>query len=408
MPKPTSVKDVGARIARARTRLGMSQRVLADRTGYSLSYVQKVESGARALDSLTAIARFAAALNVGLGELLGEPIQVTIEHGTIDDPAGGMEAVDLACQAGASDLGPGALEALQVAVDQLARDYSCTPPRVLAPRIRDRLRWVGRLLDGRATLAQRRELLAAGGWLAVLLAICQFDLGQRDAAEANRHAAFQLGQEIDHHQVMAWALETQAWFALFQQRFRTAAELARDGQALAPEGTSVAVQLAGQEARAWSRLGERRAAEAALARAMEALAKLPVPEHPEHHFAFDEPKLAFYAATCYVWLGDGRRAEAAARQVTAQADRDPTVAQRWPTRLATAYVELGLALALQGRIDEACAAACQAFDAPYLRSSTVWRARELDAVLLARYASVPEVRDFHERYLLARQALHAR
>ena len=109
-----------------------------------------------------------------------------------------------------------------------------------------------------------------------------------------------------------------------------------------------------------------------------------------------------------MWLGDGRRAEASARQVIAQADRDPTVAQRWPTRLATAHVELGLALALQGRIDEACAVASQAFDGPYLRSSTVWRAGELDAALMAWHASLPEVREFHERYLLARRALHAR
>ena len=31
--------------------------------------------------------------------------------------------------------------------------------------------------------------------------------------------------------------------------------------------------------------------------------------NPEHHFVFDPPKLSFYAATCYTWLGELDRAE---------------------------------------------------------------------------------------------------
>ena len=257
---------IGRNIAWLRKRAGLTQEGLAERSGLSPDLIRRLEQGNRASARIASLHAIASALDTPLaalfqhhpepqGELTGEQAQAAlpparksaggVAGGDAEDVAGGMDAVDLAGKAGASNLGPGTLEAVEAVVDRRCRDYSSTPPRVLAPRVRERLRYLGRLLDGRATLAQRRELLAAGGWLAALLAVCQFDLGQRDAAEANRHAAFQLGREIGHRQVMAWALETQAWFAVFEQRFRQAADLAREGQALAPAGTPVAVQLAG-------------------------------------------------------------------------------------------------------------------------------------------------------------------
>jgi hypothetical protein len=41
---------------------------------------------------------------------------------------------------------------------------------------------IGSLLDGRATLTQRRRLLTAAGWLALLASTLHVDLGQRRAA----------------------------------------------------------------------------------------------------------------------------------------------------------------------------------------------------------------------------------
>lgn len=38
-------------------------------------------------------------------------------------------------------------------------------------------------------------------------------------------------------------------------------------------------------------------------------ARMPIPAHPEHRFMFDHTKWVFYAASCYVWLGDSDRAE---------------------------------------------------------------------------------------------------
>jgi hypothetical protein len=53
-------------------------------------------------------------------------------------------------------------------------------------------------------------------------------------------------------------------------------------------------------------------------RAAGALASQPVPSNPEHHFVFDPPKLSFYAATCYTWLGELDRAEEHAHDVVSQ------------------------------------------------------------------------------------------
>lgn len=71
----------------------------------------------------------------------------------------------------------------------------------------------------------------------------------------------------------------------------------------------------------------------------------------------------------------------------------------WPTRVGTARIELALAFAEQGRIDEAARTGADVLSADFLRRSTVWRAGELDKMLRKGHAGVPEVEDFHEQYL---------
>jgi hypothetical protein len=57
---------------------------------------------------------------------------------------------------------------VELSVDGLARSYTRMPPDELLREVRTRAHQIGRLLDGRATLAQRRRLLTAAGWLALL------------------------------------------------------------------------------------------------------------------------------------------------------------------------------------------------------------------------------------------------
>ncbi|HEV3462467.1 MAG TPA: hypothetical protein VG846_00635, partial [Actinomycetota bacterium] len=124
-------------------------------------------------------------------------------------------------------------------------------------------------------LAQHRRLLAAAGWLSVLGARLFFEAGDREAAEASRDAAFRLARLAGHAELAAWSVEALALWALADGRFRDALELARDGQDLAPPASAAAVQLALDEAEAWTALGD--PAQAAGARHQAALTQAMLP-----------------------------------------------------------------------------------------------------------------------------------
>src|ERR671934_696535 len=316
---------------------------------------------------------------------------------------GAVEAAELARAAEASDLGAGTLDNIDLAVDRLCRSYASAPPALLIPRVQARLRGLRRLHTGRVNLAQRRQLLVAGGWLATLLATLQFDAGDQPAAEDSRDAALQLGKAAGHQEIMAWSFELLAWFALVNHQPRQALDLAQQGLTLAPN-TSAGVQLAMQQARVWARLGQRRETEEALRAGATALARLPPPAHPEHHFAFDAPKLTFYAAMCFTWLHQTEQAEEHARQVIAHSTETPGVL-RWPTRLAVAQVDLSLLAAQRGQPDEAALRGTAALDSGRVVASTLGWFAELDDLLLRDHGALPEAQDFHERYTFVRRSV---
>jgi hypothetical protein len=165
--------------------------------------------------------------------------------------------------------------------------------------------------------------------------------------------------------------------------------------------------LAVQEARVWSRLGNRREAEDALRRGGAALARLPVASHPQHHFTFDPSKLSklsFYAATCYALLGVTDQAEEHARDVIAQAVNGDGIV-RWPTRLAVARVDLGLIAAKRGQLDEAAHFGIEALGSGRVVASTLAWFAALDASLWRDGSDIPEVQDYHEQYLLTRRSM---
>jgi transcriptional regulator with XRE-family HTH domain len=178
-----------------------------------------------------------------------------------------VEAMELARLAEASDVGADALASVERAVGRLRGAAASAPPGSLLPAVRAQRRYVGRLLDGRLTVAQRRRLLTAAGWLSVVLARLHFEAGERDAAEASRDAALRLARQAGDAELAAWVLEAAAWWALVDGRLRDAIELARAGQDRAPPASSAAVQLALHEAQAWRQLGDPAEAEGALRQA---------------------------------------------------------------------------------------------------------------------------------------------
>ncbi|GAA3178321.1 hypothetical protein [Nonomuraea roseoviolacea] len=315
--------------------------------------------------------------------------------------------MELAQQLQASDVGTGTLEALAEAVDLLCRAYPVVPATTLRDRTQKRLAQVNKLLAGRLTLDQHRELLVITGWLTALLGCVHYDLGEREEAETARRAAFEMGRQVGHGELMGWAHEMSAWFALVEGRYEDVVTAARMGQAVAGQ-TSAMVQLTLQEARGLARIGDRREADRALTRGAGVLSRLPMPDNPDHHFVFDHAKWVFYAATCYTWLADDDRAEEHARE-TIQMHTRPDGTSNAPMRVADAHIDLGIVHARRGDLDAAVEQGIAAFDIDR-RSLTdlVNRAGDLDRVLRQRYRNEALADEFHERFMMARRALTTR
>jgi hypothetical protein len=208
----------------------------------------------------------------------GAGLWAATDPGAGADPV--LEAMELARQAEASDLGEEAMAGLERAVVRLQRAALATPPGELIPAVRARRRYAGRLLEGRLPLGRHRRLLVAAGRLSLLLARLHDDAGDREAAEADRDAAFRLACQADHAELAAQAVELLASWALADGRFDDAVALARTGQELAPPATTAAAQLALDEAQALTSLGQLEEAAAAHHLATLTAATLPGPTAP--------------------------------------------------------------------------------------------------------------------------------
>ena len=305
-----------------------------------------------------------------------------------------IAALEFARLAGASDVGNGVLDGLEVTVDDLATAYPGTAPADLLGRVRAHLGYVGQLIGARATLAQHRRLLVTGGWLSLLAATCLIDLHNDPAALAHLRTATRLARETGHAELAAWCLETQAWQVLTAGDYRRAAGIAQVAQHIAPRDGSAFIQATAQEGRAWARLGAGAETRAALARVEKLVAPLAMPDRPEHHYRYDPAKSLAYTATTLSWLGDPA-AESYARQVLARlesaADGPPC-----PRRAASARLDLALALIAAERYDESAATALEAVVSGRLVPSNYWRAREVIHAMSGR--GVPEARELADAY----------
>jgi hypothetical protein len=317
---------------------------------------------------------------------------------TRDPPDDEADARELERRVRASDVGRETLGRLERAVDDLATGYPTTPPAELLPRVRQHVAYVARLLDGRMTLDQHRRLLVCGGWLSLLTATVHIDLRQEGAAAARLSAAEQLARHAEHDEIRAWCLETRAWDAVTNGDYRAAVDLSRQAQTVAPRSSSAFIQATAQEGRAWARMGQRAPTREALDRVQRLVSPLPVPDQPEHHFRYDPDKALSYTATTLAWAGDPA-AEDYARAVIAQLDAPST---RRPRRLASAQLDLGLALLGSGKPDEAAAVATVAVTSGRVVPSNWWRATEV--LRRVQRADIPEAQELRDAYEAHRPA----
>jgi hypothetical protein len=295
--------------------------------------------------------------------------------------ADGWDALELARRATASDLSADVLDGLEGVVDGLALSYATTPPDQLLPAVRQHLRYVSHLLTARKTLEQHRRLLVVGGWLSLLGATLHIDLRHSAAARARLTTADQLAAQAGHREIQAWCLETQAWSVLTDGNYPAAVALSRQALALAPRGSSVQIQATAQLGRAWARMGDRRNTARALSRVDRLVSPLARPAHPEHHYQYDPGKAVSYTATTLAWVADPaaeRYAREAVRELEVAAD-----GVRRPRRVASAQLDLSLALLAVDKPDEASAMALTAIASGRIVPSNRWRVAEIVAAVTA-------------------------
>jgi transcriptional regulator with XRE-family HTH domain len=383
------MSDFGGELIRLMSQRGVGVRQLARACYVNPGHISNIRNGKDrpSLELAKAIDTF-----LGAG---GELVTLASHRKTaVVLPCDETAAIELARRAVASDVGDATCERIEAAVDNTAVAYHRTPPAELLPCVRAHLGYVTSLLDSRATLVQRRRLLVSGGWLSLLAATLLADLHDEPSAAAYLQTAAQLAGETGHAEICAWTLETRAWIELTAGRYREAARLAQGAQEAAPRTSSAFIQATAQEGRAWARLGDQARTRDALARVETLASPLPVPDQAEHHYKYDPAKADAYVVTTLAWAGDPA-AEDLAREVAARFE-SPTDGHPRHRRATAARLDLALALARGGKLDEAAGTALQAVTSGYLVPSNYWRAGEIITAVGSR--DVSEARELKDAY----------
>ncbi len=301
----------------------------------------------------------------------------------------------------ANDTATSTLDALQATVDQLCCEYPYRDASELISEARDWLRHIAQVLRKPTGLRQHRELLASAGWLAVLVACLEYDLGLRTSAQATRAAARQLANEAEHSEILAWTYEMGSWFALTQRRYRDTINEARAGEDVS-QSHAVVVQLVAQEAKALGRIHDADGVRTALDRGRQLLDQFPVPERPEHHFVVDPNKWVFYAMDAYRMAGEDGLAEEYARQVLSNSI-GPDGIENAPMRIAEARLTLAVVAARRGDLEQATTLGLNALRGPRKSlPSLLMVAGELDVELDRRYPNEAATTEFRDALRMVR------
>jgi transcriptional regulator with XRE-family HTH domain len=260
-----------------------------------------------------------------------------------------------------TDVGKETIEQLELVTEQLCCEYAWRDASELRTDAQTWLRYISKLVEGRCTLREHRDLLVLSGWLTLLLACLEYDLGRARQADFARVAANRLGKETSHGELVGWSFELSSWFALTQGRLRSVPEYAEAGTKAAPN-SSVVVQLAAQAAKAHARMGDRTRVQEILDDGFRMLAQHDNPTRPENHFVIDPSKWDFYAMDCYRLVRDDKRASAHAREVIELSQR-PDGTERAPMRAAEARLTLAVTALRDGDIEAAAEWTKAALDA---------------------------------------------
>ncbi|HZA18083.1 MAG TPA: helix-turn-helix transcriptional regulator [Pseudonocardiaceae bacterium] len=353
-----SVETFGDTLRRLRTQVGLKQGDLAKQANWSQSQISRAEQNSFLPDEGT-VERLDGALNAN-GQLIAAYATTKTPELTLLQP--GRDPLvfsDLIRKIHRTDVGRDTIDQLNVITEQLCCEYVSRPADELRADAHHQLEYVQQLLQGPTRLVEHRELLVIAGWLSLLIGCLNYDLGLARHAETARTAAFQLGREAGHGEIVAWSFEMSAWFALTQGRLRSVPDYVDAGINAAPHA-SVAVQLAAQAAKAHARMGNPSDVRRALDHGARLLGEHEHPSRPDNHFVIDPTKWDFYAMDCYRIAGDNPRASENAQEILRLSAR-PDGTDRSPMRASEARLTLSIVSLRDDDIDNATDWAHKAF-----------------------------------------------
>ncbi|MGH3885480.1 MAG: helix-turn-helix domain-containing protein [Pseudonocardiaceae bacterium] len=341
------------------------------------------------------------ALNLGLVAAISPETLTSVLY----DSAG--EAMEFTRGTAVSAVGAGILNHLEAVLTDLDRSYWAKPPGELFAVARAYRRRVDQLIQGRHTLKEERELYFYAAWLSELLAWLAHDFGFPLAAEAYAIDCYEHADQTGHGVLCAWATETMAIFAHYADQPGKAVLAAQKGLGKISNQHPLAVRLRTQAARAYARQGQRAECVELLTEAHELHDRLPA-RSPSRisvdNKIFASHVITSLSASSYIWLADYKQAETCARTaLTMQESAAP--ASRSPKGEAIARIDLSIALAHLGSLDEAVAQGSQALSSVRVVDSVLSRAGELDRALMTCFPQEAIAQSFHEQYRqITRQA----
>jgi tetratricopeptide (TPR) repeat protein len=268
-----------------------------------------------------------------------------------DEPSDDAIA-QLARRHGLDALAPSAatIQYLDQAIEHIARIYLTAEPAELTDEVRLYVAWVRRLLNNSRAPTQHHRLYVQLGYLTGILAQLSLARGDHHATEGYCAAAMRAADEVGDGQLRAWILSIQAMLAAYTDQHQDVINLTSAG--LEAAGGATAVKLASLQARAHANLGNRAAAEAAMALAHQTMARVPPEQQQRGLFAFPEEKLASHEGQVWLQLGAPERAQKPLRRALRLLD-SATGARRSPVDQAMVHLHLARSHAELGQFDQA-------------------------------------------------------
>ncbi|GAA3157200.1 hypothetical protein GCM10010466_55100 [Planomonospora alba] len=197
------------------------------------------------------------------------------------------------------------LDRLDEQVVRYRREYISSAPLPMLYRLMLELSDVRTLVAARQPAMHQRRLLNATVMLTLLSADALMKLGDTRQAHAWYGTARTAADDMGDLRLRALVRAQQAMLPYYYGDLTETLRLAREARMLAGNAPSSPAALgAAAEARALARMGEHKAARAALAEAEQIFARMPPEGHDHLAFRFSERRLQFYRIGTLIELGE--------------------------------------------------------------------------------------------------------